>query len=143
MTLRGITRLVGLDSSPCISHRVALSLTALRHVPRSIPFNASSGKKVFKFKWLQLILLIKMQGKQTEEMEGVESTHLDTGSAPLMREDEKHVLELYDRLEELQLEIALLKEQGVFSKGSSILERYITTVSNYMQMKPQKNLKRK
>ncbi|KAL2067423.1 hypothetical protein VTL71DRAFT_1848 [Oculimacula yallundae] len=34
---------------------------------------------------------------------------------PLMTEDEKRILDVYDRLEELQLEIALLKAQGVLS----------------------------
>ena len=71
-----------------------------------------------------------MQVNQVEEMEGVESTNPDAGSAPLMREDEKRVLELYDRLEELQLEIALLKAHGVLSKGTSIpaghISRFLT-----------------
>jgi len=51
-------------------------------------------------------------------MEGVEAT----GDAvqtehPLMTEQEIRILEVYDRLEELQLEIALLKAQGVLSQG--------------------------
>ncbi|KAG4415898.1 hypothetical protein IFR04_010973 [Cadophora malorum] len=40
----------------------------------------------------------------------------DVQSPPLMTEDEKRVLEVYDRLEQLQLEIALLKAQGVLSQ---------------------------
>ena len=43
----------------------------------------------------------------------------DVQSPPLMTEDEKRVLEVYDRLEQLQLEIALLKAQGVLSQGES------------------------
>ena len=42
-------------------------------------------------------------------MDGVETT--------LMNEDEKRVLEVYDRLEALQLEVALLRAQGVLSQG--------------------------
>ena len=61
-----------------------------------------------------------MQGNQVEEMEGVESSNPKSSSPPLMTEDEKRVLELYDRLEELQLEIALLKAQGVLSQGMTV-----------------------
>ena len=50
-------------------------------------------------------------------MEGVEIDNLATGNHLLMNKDEKRVLELYDRLEELQLDIALLKAQGVLSQG--------------------------
>jgi hypothetical protein len=57
-----------------------------------------------------------MQEDQVEEMEGVERTNPES-SPPLMTADEKRALELYDRLEELQLEIALLKTQGVLSQG--------------------------
>ena len=49
------------------------------------------------------------------EMEDVEMS--DAQVPPLMAEDEKRILDVYDRLEELQLEIALLKAQGVLSKG--------------------------
>lgn len=76
-------------------------------------------------------------------MDGVESTNPVVGSSPLMREEEKRVLELYDRLEELQLEIALLKAQRVLSTGTSILARYIITVSNHMQMNRRKKQKGK
>ena len=55
-----------------------------------------------------------------EEMEGVEGTNPTTSDPQLMTEDEKRVLELYDRLEELQFEIALLKAQGLLSPGKSI-----------------------
>jgi len=47
-----------------------------------------------------------------DEMEGV-----GVDETPLMNEGERRVLEVYDRLEELQLEIALLKAQGVLSQG--------------------------
>jgi hypothetical protein len=58
-----------------------------------------------------------MQEHQVEEMEGVERTNSEA-SPPFMTADETRVLELYDRLEELQLEIALLKTQGVLSQGT-------------------------
>jgi len=50
-------------------------------------------------------------------MEGVvASTSVD--AHPLMNDQEIRLLELYDRLEELQFEIALLRAQGVLSKGA-------------------------
>jgi len=52
---------------------------------------------------------------QAEEMEGVEASGV-VDSTPLLTEDEGRILEMYDRLEELQLEIALLKAQGVLSE---------------------------
>jgi len=58
-----------------------------------------------------------MQGTQAEEMEGVELTSPKMEALPLLSEDEKRILDVYDRLEELQLEIALLKAQGVLSQG--------------------------
>jgi len=51
-----------------------------------------------------------MSQPHPEKMEGVEHD--------LINEDEKRVLEVYDRLESLQLEIALLRAQGVLSKGA-------------------------
>ena len=56
-----------------------------------------------------------MAQSQPTEMEGVETN--------LMNEDEKRVLELYDRLESLQLEIALLRAQGVLSQGCGYILR--------------------
>ncbi len=56
-----------------------------------------------------------------ENMEGVEMTEAETQVPPLMTADEKRILDVYDRLEELQLEIALLKAQGVLSKGKPSL----------------------
>jgi len=56
-----------------------------------------------------------------EEMEGVEIAGAEKQSPPLLTEDEKRILEVYDRLEELQLEIALLKAQGVLSLGELFL----------------------
>lgn len=50
-----------------------------------------------------------------EMMEGVEITNEKEHSQPLFTHDEKRILEVYDRLEELQFEIALLKAQGVLS----------------------------
>ncbi len=62
-----------------------------------------------------------MQENLVEQMEGVEITKepLQTPS-PLLTADERRVLDIYERLEELQLEIALLKAQGVLSKGMPI-----------------------
>jgi hypothetical protein len=53
-----------------------------------------------------------MQEYKEEKMEGVEVTN-----RPLLTDDEQRVLDVYDRLEELQFEIALLKAQGVLSQG--------------------------
>ena len=50
-------------------------------------------------------------------MEDVEMTGTERESRPLLTEEETRILEVYDRLEELQLEIALLKAQGVLSQG--------------------------
>lgn len=55
--------------------------------------------------------------KNQDGMEGVEFTSTAAHQIPLLSEDEKRVLEIYDRLEELQLEIALLKAQTVLSQG--------------------------
>lgn len=51
-----------------------------------------------------------------EEMEGVETTTSEPNQ-PLFTEQERRILDVYDRLEELQLEIALLKARGVLSQG--------------------------
>ncbi|KAF7868645.1 hypothetical protein EAF04_005176 [Stromatinia cepivora] len=51
-----------------------------------------------------------------EGMEGVEMTG-STNDTPPLSEQEKRILEVYDKLEELQVEIALLKAQGVISSG--------------------------
>ena len=60
-------------------------------------------------------------------MEGVETTtESATASPPLLSEEELRVLEVYDRLEELQLEIALLKAQGVLSQGKSDNGPFVT-----------------
>ncbi|KAM0130416.1 hypothetical protein ACHAO1_007923 [Botrytis cinerea] len=49
-----------------------------------------------------------------ESMDGVEMTGIATDIPPLS-EQEKRILEVYDKLEELRVEIALLKAQGVIS----------------------------
>jgi hypothetical protein len=54
---------------------------------------------------------------QVEMMDGVEASNEGEQSRPLFTEDEKRILEVYDRLEELQFEIALLKAQGVLSQS--------------------------
>jgi hypothetical protein len=61
-----------------------------------------------------------MEENEAENMEGVESTS-PSAITPLMTEDERRILELYDRLEELQLEIAVLKAQGVLTQGMSVI----------------------
>jgi molybdenum-dependent DNA-binding transcriptional regulator ModE len=53
-----------------------------------------------------------MQSSLVEEMEGLEATGMG-----ILTDQEKRILELYDRLEELQLEMALLKARGVLSQG--------------------------
>lgn len=58
-----------------------------------------------------------MSASQADEMEGIE---FENQHQPLMSEDEKRVLKLYDRLEELQLEIALLKAYDKISQGTFI-----------------------
>lgn len=59
-------------------------------------------------------------------MEGVESTITDDVlDIPLLSEDEKRVLEIYDRLEELQLEVALLRAQGVISQGDGLRRDFV------------------
>jgi hypothetical protein len=58
-----------------------------------------------------------MQGSQVEEMDGVEMMDVEKQSPPLLTNQEKRILDVYDRLEELQLEITLLKAQGVLSQG--------------------------
>ena len=53
-------------------------------------------------------------------MEGVEFTTGKALQTPTMNDDEKRVLEIYDRLEELQLEVALLKAQRVLPQGDCL-----------------------
>lgn len=57
-----------------------------------------------------------MEDSSAQAMEGVENTSPNQ-ELPLLTERESAVLALYDRLEELQLEIAVLKAQGVISQG--------------------------
>jgi hypothetical protein len=86
----------------------------LRVKPRSI-LNACVAEEKF------LIHVHKrnnMQDGLVEEMEGVEATGMDVDSPPLMTEQERRILEVYDRQEELQLEIALLKVRGILSQGT-------------------------
>jgi hypothetical protein len=63
-----------------------------------------------------------MQSSSVDEMEEVEVTGGDVDRPPLMTEQEKRILEMYDRLEELQLEIALLQARGVLSQGMRALQ---------------------
>ncbi|KAH8599062.1 centromere protein H (CENP-H)-domain-containing protein [Bisporella sp. PMI_857] len=60
-----------------------------------------------------------MQKPSVDLMQGVEDAGAEKISRPLMTEQERRILELYDRLEELQLEIAFLKAQGVLSYGEA------------------------
>ncbi|TGO24216.1 hypothetical protein BPAE_0108g00090 [Botrytis paeoniae] len=52
--------------------------------------------------------------ENAESMDGVEMTG-PANDIPPLSEQEKRILEVYDKLEELQVEIALLKAQGVIS----------------------------
>ncbi|TGO71475.1 hypothetical protein BELL_0570g00010 [Botrytis elliptica] len=52
--------------------------------------------------------------ESVESMDGVEMTG-PANDIPPLSEQEKRILEVYDKLEELQVEIALLKAQGVIS----------------------------
>jgi len=63
-------------------------------------------------------VVIMTQDNQEEDMEGVKFTKRDMESPSLLTE-ETQILDLYDRLEELQLEIALLKVHGVSLRGQS------------------------
>ncbi|CZR62042.1 uncharacterized protein PAC_11939 [Phialocephala subalpina] len=66
--------------------------------------------------------------KSQDGMEGAEFTSAELAQIPLLTEDEKRVLEIYDRLEELHLEVALLKARGVLSQEESreVSEEQIT-----------------
>ena len=57
---------------------------------------------------------------QVEEMEGVEITTSEP-KHPLFTEQERRILNVYDRIEELQLEITLLRARGVLSQGMDYL----------------------
>ncbi|RDW72055.1 hypothetical protein BP5796_08089 [Coleophoma crateriformis] len=58
-----------------------------------------------------------MAKPREDKMEGVEMASAEhAASHPLLTEDEKRVLELYDRLEALQLEMAVLKAHGILSE---------------------------
>ena len=58
--------------------------------------------------------------ENVESMDGVEMTG-PANNIPPLSEQEKRILEVYDKLEELQVEIALLKAQGVISsEGPSL-----------------------
>ncbi|EPE36657.1 hypothetical protein GLAREA_08820 [Glarea lozoyensis ATCC 20868] len=63
----------------------------------------------------------------TDAMEGVEEAPAEIDQ-PLFTEQEQRVLDLYARMEELQLNIALLKSQGTLSQGrvTSSLARFLT-----------------
>lgn len=65
------------------------------------------------------------QVNQVDEMEGIEND-ATVEAIPLFTEQEQRVLDLYDRLEELQLEIALLKSQGTLSQGNNKSYIHIT-----------------
>ncbi|KAG9248707.1 centromere protein H (CENP-H)-domain-containing protein [Calycina marina] len=58
----------------------------------------------------------------SDEMQGVMATAEHASTEPLMTDQERRILEVYGRLEELQLEIALLKAQGILPKGKDSAE---------------------
>ncbi len=61
-----------------------------------------------------------MAETQVGAMEGVETTNSEIQNPVRMTDEERRILEVYDRLEELQFEIALLKAQGVLSQGNNL-----------------------
>jgi hypothetical protein len=67
-----------------------------------------------------------MADDQVEMMDGVETTD-ELENRPLMTEDEKRVLAVYRRLEELQFEIAVLKAKGILSQGETYLRSLDST----------------
>jgi hypothetical protein len=69
------------------------------------------------FQSFLLVKSVRMSINKGDEMEGVETSQEIRQNQPLLTEEEKRVLDVYDRLEELQQEIALLKAQGVLSQG--------------------------
>ena len=73
-------------------------------------------------------------------MGDLEMTDADSKGHPLLMEEEGRILELYERLEELQLEIALLKDQGVLSPSKNI-SVYRRNASNNFQMSLKKSPK--
>lgn len=81
----------------------------------------------------------RMQAQNPDEMEGVIPTSGEPQN-PLMTEDERRILEVYDRLEELQLEIALLKSQGVFSQRK-LMNHILFTYTNQFQPHQRKCLR--
>ncbi len=66
-----------------------------------------------------------MASELIDNMEGLEVSKEAAKTQPLLNEEEERVLKLYDRLEELQLEIALLKAQGVLSSESKLLGLFL------------------
>jgi hypothetical protein len=62
-----------------------------------------------------------------DAMEGIEESQAELDQ-PLFTEQEQRVLDLYARMEELQLNIALLKSQGTLSQGivTGSLARFLT-----------------
>lgn len=88
----------------------------MRRVHRSISMNVMDVKNIIE---LQRIsdLCVKMSRREIlESMEGVEMTGPAKDTPPLS-DQEKRILEVYDKLEELQFEIALLKAHGIISEG--------------------------
>lgn len=70
-------------------------------------------------------------------MEGVEPTNVEVQLMPLLSEEEKRVLDIYDRLEELQLEVALLRAQGVLSQGEiPIFKRWFLAILKLCRYTP-------
>ncbi|KAG9232910.1 centromere protein H (CENP-H)-domain-containing protein [Amylocarpus encephaloides] len=56
------------------------------------------------------------QAVQKTEMEGVETSEGADENPPLFTDEEQRILDLYERMEELQLDIALLRSQGTLSQ---------------------------
>ena len=104
-----------MDEAPSSSHATVPPATHLHRWARQKPLCTRFAypeniKREWKLQHADRIIV--MQDNKGEMMEGVEVT-----DRPLLTEDEQRVLDVYDRLEELQFEIALLKAQGVLSQG--------------------------
>jgi hypothetical protein len=74
----------------------------------------------------QVARVSSMLDNQAEAMEGLEVTNPENHNPARMTDEERRILDVYDRLEELQFEIALLKAQGVLSQGESLRTSNVT-----------------
>jgi hypothetical protein len=78
------------------------------------------------FPIVQVARISIVPDNQAEAMEGVEVTNPENHNPARMTDEERRILDVYDRLEELQFEIVLLKAQGVLSQGESLRTSNVT-----------------